>query len=61
MHHHFSIYLQILGLFAKNEQVLPTFQKAKSMQELGFYAKKIINVDFAKPVHEYEPIMNQNG
>lgn len=31
------------------------------MQEIGFYAKKIINTDFGIPVNGYEPLLNKNG
>ena len=31
------------------------------MYDLGFFAKKIINTDFGKPVDSYEPTLKKNG
>ncbi len=31
------------------------------MFDLGFFAKRVINTDFGKPVEDYEPTLNKNG
>jgi len=59
--HHWTVYLPILTLFKSNKEVSLTFNKAKNMEHLGFYAKKIICSDFGKYVYEYEPILNKKG
>lgn len=50
-----------MSLFKSNKEVSLTFNKAKNMEYLGFYAKKIICSDFGKYVNGYEPILNKKG
>ncbi len=64
MNHHFSIYLQIVSLLAKqiqNGDLMKILSKANKMEELGCFCQKIKSTEFGKSVNDYEPKLKKNG